>query len=61
MSKLFNAYNARTIPIYWGPTDLGEYINLDAVIWLASCFVCVCGIQRCLADKKNNRTQVQAG
>ena len=20
--KVFNAYNARTVPIYWGPTDL---------------------------------------
>ena len=30
--KLFDCFMAKTIPIYWGCPNLGEYFNLDGVI-----------------------------
>jgi len=32
--KLINAYKCGTIPIYWGCTNLEEYINTDAILYL---------------------------
>lgn len=32
--KLINAYVGQTIPIYWGPTQLPEFINLKAIIYI---------------------------
>lgn len=32
--KLLNAYTCGTIPIYWGCPNLGDYINLDSILYL---------------------------
>jgi len=32
--KLINAYKCNTIPIYWGCSNLDEYINMDAIFYL---------------------------
>lgn len=32
--KLVNAYYAGTIPIYWGCPNVGDYVNLDAILYL---------------------------
>jgi hypothetical protein len=32
--KLINAYKCGTIPIYWGCTNLEEYVNMDAILYL---------------------------
>jgi hypothetical protein len=30
--KVFNALLAPTIPIYFGASDIGEYVNLDKIV-----------------------------
>jgi hypothetical protein len=32
--KLINAYYNGTIPIYWGCPNIGDYINLDSILYL---------------------------
>jgi hypothetical protein len=32
--KLVNAYHSGTIPIYWGDPNLGNYVNMDAILYL---------------------------
>lgn len=32
--KLFNSYYAETIPIYWGCTNVSDYINMDSILYL---------------------------
>ena len=32
--KLYNAYSNGTIPIYWGCSNIEEYINLSAILYL---------------------------
>lgn len=32
--KLLNAYTCGTIPIYWGCPNLGDYVNLDSILYL---------------------------
>jgi len=32
--KLINAYKCGTIPIYWGCTNLEDYVNIDAILYL---------------------------
>jgi hypothetical protein len=32
--KLINAYKSGTIPIYWGCTNLEDYVNMDAILYL---------------------------
>ena len=34
--KLLNAYDCNTIPIYWGCPNLGDYVNLSAILYLKS-------------------------
>lgn len=34
--KLFDCFVARTIPIYWGCPNLGEYFNLDGIFQVAN-------------------------
>jgi hypothetical protein len=31
--KLFNAVLAHSVPIYFGASDVGKYINLDRIVW----------------------------
>lgn len=32
--KLFNAYNCGTVPIYWGCTNVGDYVNTSSFLYL---------------------------
>jgi hypothetical protein len=32
--KLLNSYTCGTIPIYWGCPNLGDYVNMDAILYL---------------------------
>lgn len=32
--KLINAYYNNTIPIYWGCTNIDEYVNIDSILYL---------------------------
>lgn len=32
--KLFNAYFGETIPVYWGCTNVNDYINTDSILYL---------------------------
>ena len=32
--KLFIAYNSGTIPIYWGCPNIGDYVNVDSILYL---------------------------
>ena len=34
--KLLNSYTCGTIPIYWGCPNLGDYVNLDSILYLKS-------------------------
>ena len=32
--KLIIAYSSGTIPIYWGCPNIGDYVNMDAILYL---------------------------
>jgi len=32
--KLFNAYFGETVPIYWGCTNVSDYINMNSILYL---------------------------
>ena len=32
--KIVNAYSSGTIPIYWGCPNLGDYVNMDSILYL---------------------------
>jgi hypothetical protein len=32
--KLINAYKCNTIPIYWGCSNINEYVNMNAILYL---------------------------
>jgi hypothetical protein len=37
--KVYNALLAPTIPIYFGASDIGEYVNTAKLVWCVSnCF-----------------------
>jgi len=36
--KLINAYYSGTIPIYWGCTNISDYVNMDSILYLPSKF-----------------------
>jgi hypothetical protein len=48
--KLFDCFMARTIPIYWGCPNLGEYFNLDGVIRVNTCDDVIQALQNITPD-----------